>query len=442
MPRAGTHARRAGRNPGWSGSSGSRHARVRNCGVHAMQPAARPGARIAAGVFAAVTATAQAATLSGVVDISVGHYHTCALVAGRPPHCWGSGRYGELGVGHELIVHPFARAVAGIGPAVQTVETGPYLSCATRDGQGWCWGQLIEGNSFSPTLLTGLPDAAVAFAIGAMHECVLTTSGTIACRGNNALGQLGDGTTTYRPGHVMVAGLDEPVQAITAGSDHTCALTTAGGVKCWGANGSGQLGDGTTTRRLTPVAVTGLGSGIQAISAGHFHTCALTAGGAVLCWGANAEGQLGDNSQTSRTTPVAVVGLGAGVQAISAGGEHSCALKVGGNVECWGANALGQLGDLTHLRRLVPVPVLGLGQATTVGAGTYHTCAATQGGMAYCWGDNIAGQLGDGTAVGKNLPSPVLLSDFIFTGSFQEQLVPLRGLRAATGSVPHPPGNR
>ena len=149
--------------------------------------------------------------------------------------------------------------------------------------------------------------------------------------------------------------LNEPVSQISAGAIHTCALTTAGAVKCWGYNISGQLGDNSTTQRLTPVDVVSLGSGVAAISAGLYHTCALTTAGAVKCWGYNALGQLGDNSTSQRLTPVNVVGLGSGVAAISAGAYHNCALITAGAVKCWGYNGLGQLGDNSTNSRSTPV---------------------------------------------------------------------------------------
>ena len=139
--------------------------------------------------------------------------------------------------------------------------------------------------------------------------------------------------------------LGEGVQQIVAGESHTCALTTAGAVQCWGNNGNGQLGDGSTTGRTTPVAVPGLGSGVTALAAGGLHTCALTTAGAVQCWGYNDYGQLGDGSATHRNTPVAVQGLGSGVTALAAGAYHTCALTTAGAAQCWGNNGYGQLGD-------------------------------------------------------------------------------------------------
>ena len=207
-------------------------------------------------------------------------------------------------------------------------------------------------------LLAGQPQVSAAavrtsaaISAGTNHTCAVTSAGPVECWGYNAHGELGDGTTTERLIASDVSGLSSGVVAISAGASHTCALTSAGAVKCWGYNGYGQLGDGTTTNRLTAVEVSGLSSGVVAISAAGSHACALTSAGAVTCWGDNAYGELGDGTTTNRSVPVAVSGLSSGVVAISAGYQHTCALTSAGAAKCWGFNAHGELGDGTTTNR-------------------------------------------------------------------------------------------
>jgi hypothetical protein len=159
--------------------------------------------------------------------------------------------------------------------------------------------------------------------------------------------------------------------AISAGGEFTCALTSVGGVKCWGANSGGELGDGTTTEKTTPVDVSGLSSGVAAISAGESHTCAVTGSGGAKCWGENFWGQLGDGTNARKPAPVDVSGLSSGATAISTGRRHTCALTSAGGVKCWGENEYGQLGDGATRNKTEPAWVIGLLKAAcTTNTGT------------------------------------------------------------------------
>ena len=205
---------------------------------------------------------------------------------------------------------------------------------------------------------------------------------------------MGDGTTTDRTTPVDVSGLASGVTAIAAGVGHTCALTTGGGVKCWGDNGYGQLGDGTTTDRSTPVDVSGLASGVMAIAAGGSHTCALTTGGGVKCWGCNGYGQLGDGTTTASATPVDVSGLASGVTAIAAGMAHLCA-DDGRRGQVLGGELHSASWATARRPPSTPVKVNGLASGVlALAAGCRHTCALTTGGGVMSWGFNSAGQFG------------------------------------------------
>jgi alpha-tubulin suppressor-like RCC1 family protein len=217
----------------------------------------------------------------------------------------------------------------------------------------------------------GLASGVFAIAAGFAHTCAVVgdaaSGGGVQCWGTNDTGQLGNGTTTFSSTPVNVAGLGSGVKAIAAGGapvdrftsgGHTCAITTDGGVKCWGWNAAGQLGDDTTTNRPAPVNVVGLESGVQDITAGDMHTCAIVAGG-VRCWGDNRYGQLGVGSTESYTTPVQVGGFTGSVQDVDAGSAHTCAVTAAGGLKCWGRNASGQLGNFTiGSQSLLPVNVI------------------------------------------------------------------------------------
>lgn len=374
--------------------------------------------------FAALGADVQA--------ISAGSEHTCALTSAGAVWCWGNNANGQLGDGTTMgRLTPVA--VSGLSSGVQMISAGVYHTCAvTSAGAARCWGfndsgQLGDGSAttrLTPVTVSGLSGGVQAIGAGYRHTCAVTSTGAAWCWGWNILGQLGDDTTEDRRTPVAVSGLSGGVQAIGAGNWHTCALISAGAVQCWGANVTGQLGDGTTTNRSTPVPVSGLPGGVHAISArGGNHTCVLTSVGAAWCWGENHQGQLGDGTTTSRLTPVPVLGLSSGVQAISPDEFHTCAVTSIGAVWCWGANFNGQLGDGTAMNRSMPVSVLGLsGGLQAVSAGGTHTCALTGAGAMWCWGWNYHGQLGDGTTTDQLTPvlaQPIPSIDVIFRNGFE-----------------------
>ena len=272
-----------------------------------------------------------------------------------------------------------------------------------------------------PIKVEGLSNI-IDISAGIMNSLALTSAGGVKAWGFNGQGQLGDGTTVNKLSPINVIGLTSGVIKISAGPMHSLALTSVGGVKAWGYNAWGNLGTGNTNSQYSPVDVSGLTSGVIDISAGDYHSLALTSAGGVKAWGYNASGQLGNNSTANVFTPINVTGLTSGVTKISAGSVYSLALTSAGGVKAWGANWYGHIGDNSTIDRLTPVNVNGLTSGVIdISAGDYHSLALTSAGGVKAWGYNGSGQLGDGTTVNKLSPINVsgLISgiDKIFTGS-------------------------
>ena len=333
--------------------------------------------------------------------------------------CWGHNLFGQLGNG-TTTSSLLPVAVTGLTSGVTNVSAGNLHTCAiTAAGGLKCWGsnngKLGDGTvtqRTTPVDVVGLTSNVIAVSASDTHTCALTSSGGVKCWGSNSSGQLGDGTQTARSAPVDVVGLTSGVVAIATGEYHTCALTSSGGVKCWGMNSSGRLGDGTSTTRTTPVDVVNMTSGVIAITAGDMHTCALKSAGSVnvYCWGYNGNGQVGDGTQTSRNTPVLVSDLAfSGVVAITGGERHTCVQTTAGAVLCWGDNINGQLGDGTFNTRYIPTSVVGLtSDVAVLVAGESHTCAITTGNRGMCWGGNFNGEVGDATIIRRNTPVNII----------------------------------
>jgi alpha-tubulin suppressor-like RCC1 family protein len=260
---------------------------------------------------------------------------------------------------------------------------------------------------YVPTLARGVIEA-VSLASGGFHTCVARSSGDVHCWGLGARGQIGQiPEEGFVDEHVEVAGITDAI-AVDAGHFHTCALRAGGGVKCWGANDFGQLGDGNATPDssvTTPVDVVGLEDAV-AVTVGTSHTCALRETGEVACWGRAGAGTLGHGG-TNSSVPVMVVGLDDVVE-VEAGDIFSCALRAGGTVWCWGQQNHGELGNGALSGSAgTPAPVPGLDRVVGLTVGLEHSCVIRETGEVRCWGRGDHGQLGQ--RVAEDSPVPVAL---------------------------------
>lgn len=385
--------------------------------AHAAAPASDGAAR----------ARSNANAIGFALQVVGGQGHTCARSAAGAAWCWGLNLHGEVGDGSAGNLRALPVPVSGLGRGVVAISAGYLHSCAlASDGTVSCWGhndagQLGDGSTLdanAPVAVAGLAGPARAIAAGGFHTCALIDGGSVQCWGSNSNGQLGDGLSADHPLPADVSGLPGAATGLSAGIDTSCAIDSSGGAWCWGADNLGQLGDGANSDCHTPVAVSGLSTGVATLSAGLWHTCAIADGGA-WCWGSNVSGELGNGGASNSNTPVGVVGLDSGTVAIAAGGHHACAL-VGGAALCWGGNDRGQLGDGTQMERHVPVAVDGLANdGVAIGTGDSHSCVVGADGSIHCWGRGDLGQLGDGLGLDSSMPVTVVgFGDAIFDDGF------------------------
>lgn len=287
---------------------------------------------------------------SGVREVASDSYQACALTNAGAVSCWGWSRYG---------VWRGPRAIAGVQSDIVQVSAGGITNCAlTSAGAVKCWP--IGDPSVVAAVVPGLESGVAQVSAKSYSPCVVTTNGGVKCWGGNGNGELGNGTFVDSATPVDVVGLDRGVRAVTTDAYGACALTVQGGVKCWGYNIYAGLGQGTAGHDPVPVDVPGLASGVAQVSAGTFFACALLYTGGVKCWGFNMFGSLGDGTFTTRTSARDVIGLPADVIAISAGNRAACAMTASGDIWCWGDDGSGQLGDGSLTNSPVPVKVKGL----------------------------------------------------------------------------------
>jgi alpha-tubulin suppressor-like RCC1 family protein len=387
---------------------------------------------------------------AGANTIDVGDGMACGIITLGQGFCWGVNNHSQLAAQTDSVCFPGSDIGIVVGDSListalpcsliprrisqalefASISAGDSTGCAiTTVGRGYCWGlgshgetgTGASGDRSTPTLISGSL-TFTSISVGGNHACGIANGGVGYCWGDDTFGQLGDARNVNSTTPIPVSGGGAPAvfSMISAGFQHTCALTSDGTAFCWGRGNFGQLGNGGTGNSDTPVAVA-TGSKFTWISAGGDHSCGITTTGAALCWGSNLDGQLGNGAPgTTSAVPVAVAGgltftrisASTGTRGTSPAGApwklsghgHTCALTAAGSVFCWGDDTDLQLGrgPFTGGGSLSSTPVqVGQGERgagvtfTSVSAGSRHSCGVGSDGSAYCWGSNVFGALGN-----------------------------------------------
>ena len=335
------------------------------------------------------------------LSVSAGAYHSCAVARDHRAFCWGNNLYGALGDGStERRLTPVP--VSGDIP-FDSISAGYDYTCAlTANGEAWCWGENFGGQLGDGSRSNRLVPVRVqtgerfrTLSAGEAHTCGIGRSGTSYCWGAPLAT---DGNGTNPPDQLIPAVLPGPAFAqVVSGYEIACARTESGDPWCWGLLVPGiRFADTTQLSINVPAPVEANGLQFVEVGAGSKHACGITTQGAAWCWGLNPGGQLGDGTQSPSLTPRQVLGGIVFAKLAGHGPSHACGLSVDGTAWCWGANAQGALGNGTRSPGLAPVQVAGNLRFASLSAGFHHTCAVTLDGRAWCWGYGGLGQLGNG----------------------------------------------
>ncbi|BDG01729.1 Ig-like domain-containing protein [Anaeromyxobacter oryzae] len=369
--------------------------------------------------------------LPPAVAISAGESHACALAQDGAIYCWGANDGQQVGIDPAVNAGPFStaqRVSTGASTPAVAIDCGRAHTCALlADGSIRCWGKDDQGQLGNgaqaarsgvvqvPAYLSPLDGrvvAATGIAAGDQHSCAAYVDGSVRCWGARTHGQLGDGTALVPAPAPALAPVPYPAPldafdryvSVDAGWTHTCALTLKGKIYCAGANGDGQIGDGSTSDRIAPFPV-GLAQASR-LTLGRNHTCAIIAAtGEPWCWGDDAFGQMGDRGNADRKSPALANGSFTGWKAFFAGQDETCGVK-NGQAYCWGTGGSG-LNPAAGGTTLSPLLLNGAPGATALAAGRAHTCAMLADGAVRCFGSNSAGQVGNGQPVNALLPADV-----------------------------------
>lgn len=359
---------------------------------------------------------------TGATDVAASRRSTCAVISGAVK-CWGANSVGELGDNTGVNKNSPVQAV-GLTSGFDMVamggdnDNGYNYGCAKNtSGAVYCWGANYMGQGgysgggvlWTPNLVSSMSSNISSISAGGVTTCAVNTSGSVACMGNTTGFQFGNYWGSAKPQLQDVLGLGSTINQVGLGRYTSCATLSTGAVKCWGANSQSQIGDGTATLTGTPTSAVGLTSNVTKVVSGgdyngFYFSCALINDGTVKCWGNNQVGQVGVGTATTNyPTPTAVSSLSGVVDIAAAHEAHVCAVINDGTVKCWGRNDVGQLGNNSTTNSSVPVTVSGVVGATSVTA--YTTTCATISGAVKCWGNGAYGTIGDGGSSDRWVPT-------------------------------------
>ena len=338
-----------------------------------------------------------------------------SIAIGKNGRVWGWGSNSSGAIGDNSTTSRLTPvSVAGVVKMFCAISSGNSYSLAIdKNGQAWGWGLngygRIGDNSLTsrltPVRVLGAIKTFCAISAGDRHSLAIDKNGRAWAWGDNRFGKLGDNSLFSQRTPVSVAGQQKTFCAISTGNTYSFAIDKNGQAWGWGQNSTGQLGDGTASSRLTPVSVAGAKKTFCKISSGNGHAVAIDKYGRGWGWGYNGRGQIGDNSITCRLTPVSIAGAIKTFCVINAGSAHSLAIDKNGKAWGWGSNTSGQLGDNSLTSRLTPVSVCGaLKTFCQISAGANHSLAIDKNGRAWGWGSNSAGQLGDNSITSRLTP--------------------------------------
>jgi alpha-tubulin suppressor-like RCC1 family protein len=326
---------------------------------------------------------------------------------------WGYNNSGQLGDG-TIVNKSSPVTTAGGGTNWKQVAGGYFHTAAIKtDGTLWTWGYNSSGqlgdnttvNKSRPVTTAGGGTNWKQVAGGSYHTAAIKTDGTLWTWGYNGYGQLGDGTNVNKSSPVTTAGGGTNWKQVSSGDYHTAAIKTDGTLWTCGYNSYGRLGDGTTANKNSPVTTAGGGTNWKQVSAGYWHTAAIKTDGTLWTWGRCNYGQLGDGTTANKNSPVTTAGGGTNWKQVAGGAVHTAAIKTDGTLWTCGYNRYGQLGDGTIVNKSSPVTTAGGGTNwKQVAGGYFHTAAIKTDGTLWTWGYNNNGGLGDGTIVDKLSP--------------------------------------